>query len=74
MIFFPHLPSWQGLLQTLDILKSVYTYLSEQMEASRMPQRYIEAFKGICMRNKRNPWVICPLLNTKLISWNNSLD
>lgn len=39
-----------------------------------MPQRYIEAFKGISMRNKRNPWVICPLLSTQLISWNNALD
>lgn len=28
-------------------------------------------FKGLCMRNRRNPWVICPLLSRKLISWNN---
>lgn len=31
VIFFPHLPFWPGLLQTLDILKSVYTYPSESM-------------------------------------------
>lgn len=37
VIFFPHLPSWPGLLQTLDILKSVCTYSSEPMEATRMP-------------------------------------
>lgn len=73
VILFPHLPSWQGLLQTLDILQSVYTYSSEQMEATRMPQRDIEIFKGICMGNMRNPWVICPLLGRKLISWNNSV-
>lgn len=71
VIFFPHLSSWQGLLQTLDILKSVYTYPSELMEATRMPQRYREGFKGLCMRNRRNSWVICPLLSRKLISWNN---
>jgi hypothetical protein len=53
VIFFPYLPSWQGLLQTLDILKSACTYLSEQMEATRMPQRHIEAFKGIEVREIR---------------------
>lgn len=71
VIFFPHLPSWPGLLQTLDILKSVYTYPSEQMEATRMPQRCREGFKGLCMRNRRKPWAICPLLSRKLIRWNN---
>lgn len=65
MVFFPHLPSWQGLLLTLDILKSVCTYLSEQTEAPRMAQRYIEAFKGTSMRNKRNLWVIMPSVKHK---------